>query len=180
MGAYRLKDALSLPSLISLLRVPLAGCFLAVSDPWSRVAVLCASGLSDVVDGAIARRWGLATATGAAIDPATDKIFVTTVVVALVLDGSLPLWGVIPLALRDLAELPLVARFLISREARRRRADHPKANLGGKLATALQFVAVAAAMLHRPETALLLGLAGVVGAVAAVGYWRAELAATRA
>lgn len=180
MGQYKLRDAFSLPGLISLTRVPLALSFWFTVDPWSKVAIMSAAGLSDVLDGWIARRTNTATATGAALDPVTDKLFVTTVVVSLIRDHLLPWWAILVLSIRDLAELPLVGRFVLSREARRRRAEYPKANVGGKLATAAQFVAVTAAMLGSPHTLTLLVVAGVVGTFAAVGYWQSELAATRA
>lgn len=172
MGHYRARDLVSVPGLISLTRVPLAAAFVLVEEPWGRVAILAASGLSDLLDGWYARRFDCATPTGAALDPVTDKIFVTTVVVTLILDGSLPWWAIVVLSLRDLAELPLVAKFVVSRRARRARADDPKANLGGKLATFAQFVAVGAAMLRFEHTSLLLGVAGLFGVGAAIGYWR--------
>jgi len=173
MGQYRARDVVSIPGLISLTRVPLAAAFVLVTGSWARVAILAVSGLSDLLDGWYARRFGCATPTGAALDPVTDKIFVTTVVVTLILEGAMPLWAVAVLSLRDVAELPLVVRFVTNRHARKARADHPKANLGGKLATLAQFVAIAAAMLEWRPIELYLALAGAVGVVAAVGYWRA-------
>ncbi len=173
MGQYRARDLLSVPGLISLTRVPLAAAFVLVVGPWERVGILAASGISDLLDGWYARRFGCATPTGAALDPVTDKIFVTTVVVTLILEGALPLWAIVVLSLRDIAELPLVVRFVTNRKARQARAEHPKANLGGKLATLAQFVAIAAAMLGAPMIELYLAVAGIVGVVAAVGYWRA-------
>jgi CDP-diacylglycerol--glycerol-3-phosphate 3-phosphatidyltransferase len=173
MGQYDARDVISVPGLISLTRIPLAAAFVLVTDPWARIGILGVSGISDLLDGWYARRYGCATPTGAALDPVTDKIFVTSVVVALVVEGAIPLWAIPVLSVRDIAELPLVARFVASRKARRARADHPKANLGGKLATAAQFVAVGAAMLQYEHVELLLGVAGALGVVAAVGYWRA-------
>ncbi len=172
MGRYRAADLVSVPGLLSLVRVPLAALFVWVHDPSGRIAILAAAGISDLLDGWYARRFGCATATGAALDPVTDKIFVTTVVVTLVVEGAMPWWAVVVLSIRDIAELPLVARFVVSRTARRARAEHPKANLGGKLATAAQFVVVAAAMLHYENTPALLAVAGAFGVVAAIGYWR--------
>lgn len=173
MGQYRARDVVSIPGLISLVRVPLAVSFVLVTEPWARIAILTISGISDLLDGWYARRFDCATPTGAALDPVTDKIFVSTVVVTLIVEGAMPLWAILVLSIRDIAELPLVARFVASRKARAARADHPKANLGGKLATFAQFVVVGAAMLRYEHTELLLGVAGAFGAVAAVGYWRA-------
>ncbi len=173
MGQYRARDVVTVPGLLSLVRVPLAAAFVLVTAPWTRVGILAAAGVSDVLDGWYARHFRCATPTGAALDPVTDKLFVTTVVITLILEGAMPLWAILVLSIRDIAELPLVAKFVASRQARRARADHPKANLGGKLATLAQFVVIAAAMLHYEHTQILLGVAGFFGVAAAIGYWRA-------
>ena len=173
MGQYRARDVVGVPGLLSLARLPLAVAFVVVTDPWARVGVLAAAGISDVLDGWYARHFKCATPTGAALDPVTDKLFVTTVVVTLILEGAMPLWSILVPSIRAIAELPLVAKFAASRRARRARADPPKANLGGKLATLAQFVVIAAAMLRYEHTQALLGVAGAFGVAAAIGYWRA-------
>ncbi len=172
MGQYRARDVVGVPGLLSLLRVPLAVAFVLLPDPVGRLLIVAASGITDLLDGWYARRFDCATPTGAALDPVTDKVFVTTVVVTLVLEQRMPWWGILVLGIRDIAELPLVMRFVVSGRARRARADHPKANLGGKLATFAQFVVIAVALLGLPGLDLALGVAGVVGVAAALGYWR--------
>lgn len=178
MGLYRARDLLLVPSLISFARVPLAVAFPFVhARPWAALGVLAASGLSDVLDGWWARRFGQATATGAVVDPITDKIFVLTVVVTLVLAGDLSPVAVLLLSTREIGELPLVLWLASSRSARRKRKEHPKANAPGKLATALQFAAVGAALFHWRFTPALVGVTAAAGAVAAVVYWSRELSA---
>lgn len=176
MGLYRARDLLLVPSLISFVRLPLAALFPFVHDrPWVALGVLLASGLSDVLDGYWARKFDQATATGAVVDPITDKIFVLTVVITLVVAGNLSPVSVVLLSTRELGELPLVVWLSLSREARRRRKDHPKANAPGKAATALQFATVVAALFHWTWTPVLVGVTAAAGAVAAVVYWSREL-----
>lgn len=175
MGLYRARDLLLVPSLVSLARVPLAVAFPFVHDrPWVALAVLVAAGLSDLLDGWWARRFDQATATGAVVDPITDKIFVLTVVFTLMAVDKLSIVSVLLLSTREIGELPLVVWLSLSRDARQKRKDHPKANLPGKIATALQFATVVAALFGSPSTPLLVGVTAAAGVVAAVVYWARE------
>lgn len=176
MGLYRARDLLLVPSLISFVRVPLAVAFPFAHDrPWLAFGVLVASGVSDVLDGWWARRFKQATATGAVVDPITDKIFVLTVVVTLVVAGDLSPWSVVLLSTREIGELPLVVWLSVSPAARRKRKEHPKANAPGKAATALQFAAVTAALFHWEGTRALVWATAAAGALAAVVYWARQV-----
>lgn len=181
MGRYHARDLVRAPTLISLLRIPLGVTFFATVDrPLLALAVIAISGLTDVVDGWLARRTDQVTATGAVVDPITDKGFVACVIVALVLREKLPLVGVLALATRELGELPLVAWFAFSHRARRARTEQPMANLPGKLVTALQFASVTAALFAWPARDPLLVVTALAGIVAAVAYWRRAIVTTRA
>jgi len=106
---YQFKDLLLAPAWLSWLRLPLAACFVAFVDrPLMAVSVLVAAGLSDVLDGWVARRCGLVTATGSALDPIMDKLFVLTVAVTMVVRGHLSVAAVLLLSTREIGELPLV------------------------------------------------------------------------
>lgn len=181
MGLYRARDILLVPSLVSLARVPLAVAFPFVHHrPLVALGVLVASGLSDVLDGWWARRFGQATAMGAVVDPITDKIFVLTVVITLVVAEKLTPLSVLLLSTREVGELPLVVWLSLSHDARKKRTDHPRANLPGKVATALQFATVAAALFRWAWTPVLVGVTAAAGAVAATAYWARELRSMRA
>jgi cardiolipin synthase len=173
---YRVRDLFVLPGLLSLSRVPLAAAFpFVLNRPAAAFAVLVIAGATDLLDGWVARRYGLVTATGAALDGITDKLFVLTIAITLVVSGLLPLEAVLLLSTRELGEAPLVAWFVLSPSARARRTEHPSANVPGKVATALQFVAVALAVARAPATGYFVGVAAIAGAVAAVSYWRRAL-----
>jgi cardiolipin synthase len=180
MGRYRAKDLLLPPSLLSLSRVPLAAAFvLALDRPLLELAILTLAGLSDVLDGWWARRHGQVTATGAVVDPITDKLFVLTVVVSLVVSDRLAPHAVLLLATRELGEAPLVAWWALSRHRRKVRAKHPEANAVGKLATVLQFATVTLALFRAPQAGALLVVTACVGVLAAISYWRREAARVR-
>ncbi len=181
MGQYRAKDLLLVPSVLSLARIPLALAFvLALNHPGIELAILIAAGVTDVVDGWYARRFGQVTATGAVLDPITDKAFVLTVVVALVLTSRLSVGSVMLLATREIGELPLVLWWALSHQRRRARMQAPMANIPGKLATCLQFMTVALALFRSPHTNELVLISAGAGAVAALAYWWRDLAAAKA
>jgi CDP-diacylglycerol--glycerol-3-phosphate 3-phosphatidyltransferase/cardiolipin synthase len=172
MHRFRLRELVSLPGLLSLIRVPLAVAFpLVMSEPFAALGVVAAAGLSDVLDGWCARRSGQATPTGAVLDPVMDKLFVATVVLSLWLGGRMSFWAALLLGTRDLAQLPLVAWLAVDRHALAARSDRLKANTFGKLVTALQFATVAAALLADRYVPALSLIAGVSGLVAGASYW---------
>lgn len=177
MGRYRARDLVNAPTLVSLLRFPLAALFPFVheSAPAS-LAVLAAAGLTDVLDGAIARRFGLATPTGAVVDGVSDKVFAFAVLATLVTKGVLTPLDVALLGTREIGELPLVVWLAVSPEARKRKVDD-RANLLGKAATVLQFAAIALAITGSHFKAPLVVATVVVGAAAAASYWRRALLA---
>jgi cardiolipin synthase len=181
MGRYDIRDLVRVPGLLSLSRIPLAVAFaLSVDHPSLAFGILVAAGLTDVLDGWYARRFRQVTATGAALDPVTDKLFVMTVAIALVVTGHLSVAAVFLLSTREIGELPLVLWFALSPDARRARVEHPASNVVGKAATALQFLSVKAALFHEKDQGVWLGATAVAGTLAAFTYWRRELRPRRA
>jgi CDP-diacylglycerol--glycerol-3-phosphate 3-phosphatidyltransferase/cardiolipin synthase len=173
---YRARDLVTVPSLLSLCRLPLAAAFPFAARPVVGLAIMAAAGLSDVLDGWYARRFRQQTPTGAVLDGIMDKLFVLAVAVTLVVHGTLTVVEALVLGARELGEAPLVVVSLVRRAPRLEDVAAPRtANALGKVATVLQFVAVAMAMLAAPLRTPAIGVTGVVGAVAAVSYWRREL-----
>jgi phosphatidylglycerophosphate synthase len=139
--------------------------------------ILALAAASDVLDGWLARRRAEATPTGGLLDAVMDKVFVLVVVLSLVGRGLLSPIEVLLLGARDLGELPLVV-YLGLRRRLGTRAPRG-ANAGGKLATVLQFLVVAVAILELPYRGVWIGVAGGAGLVAAVGYWVREVGGER-
>ncbi|KAI1129586.1 hypothetical protein F5Y10DRAFT_147963 [Nemania abortiva] len=50
------------------------------------------AGVSDLLDGWIARRWKLQTVVGSVVDPMADKMLMTVLTVCLAMKGALPVW----------------------------------------------------------------------------------------
>jgi len=94
----------ALPNLISLARllaVPLA-VWLIVSD---RLGVafwlFAAAGVSDALDGFLAKHYGLQSELGGYLDPLADKALLTSVYVTLGYEGRIATWLVILVVFRD-------------------------------------------------------------------------------
>lgn len=174
----RAAEELSLPpNVMSLLRLPLAAVFpFTAKSREAALAVLAVAGLTDVLDGWLARRGGQVTATGAVLDPVADKVFALSVVATLVARGKLPPWGIAALLTREILEAPLLAWVLLGRSPRRADdLDDVRSNVPGKVATVAQFAAVMTAIEAPALLPAALGMAAVTGAVAGVAYWRREL-----
>ena len=176
---YALRHLLLPPGLLSLARIPLALAFpFVVERPVAAFVVLISAGVTDVLDGWLARRFGWVTSTGAVVDGITDKLFVLTVAVTLLVVRELTPLTLVALSTRELGEAPLVVWLALSPKARARRG-HATANVQGKVATCFQFAAVACVLvrsrLAEPATAA----AAAAGVIAAVSYWVRALRAPR-
>jgi cardiolipin synthase len=70
------------------------------------VLLLVLAGLSDYLDGMIARRYQQYSRLGQLLDPAADRLYILATVLALVARDGLPLWWALVLVGRDVALLP--------------------------------------------------------------------------
>ena len=73
----------------------------AVADDWA-VALLIVAGLSDWLDGKIARALNQTSRLGQVLDPAADRLYIVSTIVALAIRGIIPWWLVAVLGLREL------------------------------------------------------------------------------
>jgi len=104
---------LNLPNLITLgrlLSVPLAIWLILSGAYWAAFWTFVCAGLSDAVDGFIAKRFDMRTEIGALLDPVADKALLVSVYVTLGIAGRLPAWIVILVVFRDLM---IVGGFLL-------------------------------------------------------------------
>ncbi|MFM7635509.1 MAG: CDP-alcohol phosphatidyltransferase family protein [Cyanobacteriota bacterium] len=107
---------------------------LALGAGWQGLAwwLLLLGGLSDWLDGWLARRAGGGSVWGARLDPLTDKILISAPLLWLAARGMLPLWAV----------WLLLARELLISGWRAGQGSGGPASLGGKAKTVLQFAAL--------------------------------------
>jgi cardiolipin synthase (CMP-forming) len=132
---------MNLPNLISLgrlLSVPIA-IWLALSGAFAGAFWLfVASGISDAVDGFIAKRFDQRTRLGALLDPLADKALLVSMFVTLGIDGYLPTWLVILVVFRDVL---IVGGWLLLAALGQRMRWQPL--YVSKLNTALQIALIA-------------------------------------
>src|SRR6188768_3963457 len=70
------------------------------NDGWA-IAALAAAGISDFLDGYLARRWNQVTKLGRVLDPTADRMLTIAVVLGLGIRGIIPWWLVAVLFARD-------------------------------------------------------------------------------
>ncbi len=73
----------------------------AAADYWA-VGLLIAAGLSDWLDGKIARALNQTSRLGQLLDPAADRLYIAATIIALAVRGIIPWWLVVVLALREI------------------------------------------------------------------------------
>ena len=167
---------LALLHTLSLSRLVLAAIFLMTSDLWLRAGLIVLAGLTDVLDGWIARHARLTTRLGALLDPVGDRGFAVAAILALLLDGLLTPLQVCLLLLRDVAT---GVGFIVTRVVPTFRPVEVKARMLGKATTTVQALTLLAALVLPVLVRPLVAVAGVLAVAAVVDYttamWRARL-----
>jgi len=155
---------------VTAIRIPLALAFPFVPDWTWRLAFVAVAGLSDVLDGWIARRIG-SSRIGAVLDPIADKAFMLSAFVTLVGTQArevLALWELALVLSRDLAAIAAFFTYL----ALHKRVTLP-ARLSGKLVTVGQFLVLLAILLDWPCVRPLAWLTAAVAMWSIADYFRA-------
>ena len=101
-----MRQYLTIPNALTALRglgVPLF-IWLALdlhADGWA-ILVLAIGGVTDYLDGKLARMWNQTSRFGELADPAIDRIYILATLIVLYLRDALPLWMIVALLGRDL------------------------------------------------------------------------------
>ena len=105
---------LSIPNLISLARiilVPIVVWAITSGEMLVAFALFLAAGISDAVDGFLAKRFHMASELGAYLDPLADKALIVSIYVALGIAGALAIPLVILVVSRDIM---IISGFMLS------------------------------------------------------------------
>ncbi|MGH3309470.1 MAG: CDP-alcohol phosphatidyltransferase family protein [Streptomyces sp.] len=97
-------------------------------DGWA-LLILALSGISDYLDGKLARRWNQVSDLGRILDPAADRLYILSTLVGLTWREILPLWLTAALLAREV--LLLVMVWILDRHG----YGPPQVNFLGKAAT---------------------------------------------
>lgn len=103
----------TLPNAVSFARLAGVPLFLwLVVGPkadWWALAVLVIAGLTDWLDGKLARMLNQTSRLGALLDPAADRLYILATLIGLVVRDIIPLWLLILLVVRDVFMTGVVA-----------------------------------------------------------------------
>ncbi len=149
-------------TLLRMLLIPVFAICVIYDYPGTALVIFSVAGLTDLLDGLIARRTGQKTTLGAWLDPMADKLLLVTTFVLLTLPldhlhNRIPLWLTVLVISRDVG---IVATVAIVNLAVGRRTFKP--SLLGKIATGTYIltgvVTLFANFLDRPLIAVSIGI----------------------
>lgn len=129
----QVSDAVwTIPNALSALRlvgVPVFLWLILSEHDTAALIVLMASGVTDYLDGKIARHYGLITRLGQVLDPMADRLYILSTLFGLAIRDILPWWLVALLVARD------VGVFALAPVLRREKLPIPPVHFIGKAAT---------------------------------------------
>lgn len=137
---------MTIPNLITiarLLMVPMVVVMIGAEQWATAFGIFLLAGVSDAVDGFIARRWGMQSELGAYLDPLADKALLVSIYIALAIQGVLPGWVAIVVVSRDIM---IVSALLLSMVLEKPMAVRPlivsKLNTGAQIGFAALLLGV--------------------------------------
>jgi cardiolipin synthase len=144
-------------SFARLLGVPIFLWLVLIKEDWWAFGVLVFAGLSDWLDGKLARMLDQTSRLGTLLDPAADRLYIFATLLGLVMRGIVPLWLAAVLVAREVyMALPL---YIL----RRHGYGPPPVHFVGKAATLN--------LLYAFPLLLLGGHSGTYAAVAKIVGW---------
>ncbi|MCY6372128.1 CDP-diacylglycerol--glycerol-3-phosphate 3-phosphatidyltransferase [Clostridium ganghwense] len=121
------------------------------------------AGLTDVLDGYIARKYNLITKWGTVLDPLADKLMLVTVLTCLFLRNYIPLWVVLIIAIKEFLMISAGISFY------RKDVVFP-ADGYGKIATLVFYIGILYLPFHSIISNYLIYLGVAVSILAFVNY----------
>jgi CDP-diacylglycerol--glycerol-3-phosphate 3-phosphatidyltransferase len=167
MNPPRREEIFNLPNLLTLLRVGSIPLLVALAYlpgqfwAWLAGGLFFVAGLTDLLDGWLARRMKKITLLGQYLDPVADKLLISSMLVMLTHLGRVPAWMTILIICREIAVTGMRAVA----------ANHNftvPSDLWGKFKTALQMLGVFLLLLNYPMGGFDPGLWGLVAMYMAV------------
>jgi cardiolipin synthase len=96
---------MTIPNFITIGRlflVPLAVLMIGQGEWLAAFLIFLTAGISDAVDGFLAKRFDMASELGAFLDPIADKALIVAIYVTLAIGGVIPVWLTILVVSRDI------------------------------------------------------------------------------
>jgi cardiolipin synthase (CMP-forming) len=156
---------MSVPNLLTIARilmVPLLIWLIISGNFRFAFAIFVAAGITDAVDGFIAKNYGSVTELGTYLDPLADKLLLVSIYVTLGLQGVLPDWLVILVVSRDVMIVgAVILSWLVDKPVRMHPLFLSKANTTAQILLAA--IIIGALAFAEPHPILIVWGSAVVG-----------------
>lgn len=157
---------MSIPNIITLGRiilVPIIVWAIVSSQMEVAFAVFLIAGISDAVDGFLAKRFNMTSELGALLDPLADKALLVSIYLALGIWGNIPRWIVILVVSRDIMIVTaVIVSWLFDKPVEMKPSMVSKLNTTAQVAyAALVLAALAFGFRPGPYDIILMGLVTV-------------------
>ena len=157
---------MNIPNIITLARiilVPVIVWAIASNQMEIAFAVFVMAGVSDAVDGFLAKRFNMESELGALLDPLADKALLVSIYVALGIWGAVPRWIVILVVSRDIMIVAaVIVSWLFDKPVPMKPSMVSKLNTVAQVAfAALVLAALAFDLPRQPYDLILMGLVTV-------------------
>jgi len=132
----------ALPNIISIFRICLVPVFVVAyiidtnGVKYSAIIIYAVAGLSDFLDGFLARKFDAQSKLGKLLDPLADKLMTFTAIICITVSKPILLWAVIVFFVKEICMG--IGGLVIHKVAH---VELPPSNIVGKISTAVFFLA---------------------------------------
>ena len=143
---------MNLANMITIFRILLIPIYLAVFySGWDNYIlfsglIFILAGISDVLDGYVARKYNMITDLGSVLDPVADKLMMFAILISFVSKGIIPTWILLALGIKEVVMI-LGGGILYLFKGK----QVTPSNIFGKLATVSFYVATLSIVFKLPE-----------------------------
>lgn len=127
------------------------------------IMIFLLAGLTDILDGYIARKYNMVTKWGTILDPFADKLMLITVLTCLTIKNYIPLWVLIVIALKDILMI-FGGSYLFTKKT------VIPSNTIGKTATFLFYIAIVVLIFNKSIGTNILYLAVICSIASLISY----------
>lgn len=160
---------MNVPNLITLIRFLLIPIFVILffnpqnNGLFYSMIVFAVSGISDMLDGYIARKYNLITKLGTVLDPLADKLMLIAVLSCLAIKNYIPLWVIIFIMIKELTMI--IGGLLLLKDN-----TVIPSNFYGKLSTFLFYVSILILIFNKGISKIMIYISVLISFIALINY----------
>lgn len=160
---------MNIPNILTLFRILLVPLFVIIffsnmeSSLFYSISIFLLAGITDILDGYIARKHNLITKLGIVLDPLADKLMLLTVLFCLSINNIIPMWILIIISLKELVMIVAGGilynkNFIIP------------SNKFGKLSTFMFYISIFFLIFNKKLSKYLLNLSVIMAIITFLNY----------